>query len=147
MRSLLFLLLLCFSATAYAQDPVSWNFSSKKINNDTYEIHMTAALSDPWHIYSQSSPEGGSLPTSITFAKNPLLTLDGKVKENGQMKSHFEKVFDVTVKYYENNVNFVQTVKLKTKAKTKISGSIVYMVCTASECKPEATENFTLALP
>lgn len=50
-----------------AQGVVNWNFRSKKISDKIYEIHFTPIVQSPWHIYSQTSPEGGALATKINF--------------------------------------------------------------------------------
>src|SRR5258706_15344138 len=92
------------------QDPVAWSFSVKKINATTYEVHLTAKIEDEWHIYSQTTPEGGPVPTEIVFNKNPLLSLDGGVKESGKMEQHFEKLFGVDEKQFSNKVDFVQVI-------------------------------------
>jgi hypothetical protein len=131
---------------AQNSDPVSWSFSAKKIADKTYEVHLTATIASPWHMYSQNSPEGGPLPTKVEFAKNPLVTLDGKTKEVGKMETKFEDVFGVDVKQYAGKVDFVQVVKLKSNVKTNISGNVEFMACDESQCLPPKTVPFTIAL-
>jgi len=108
-------LLLCCSGFLYAQilDPVSWTATSKKINDKTYEIHLTANIQNGWHTYSQTTPDGGPIATSLSFTKNPLLTMEGSAKEVGKLEKHFEPLFGVDVKQFSNKVDFVQLVKLK----------------------------------
>ena len=60
-----------FCAAAQVQHPLSWSYTAKKIADKTYEIHLTATLQDGWHTYSQSTPDGGPLPTKVTITKNP----------------------------------------------------------------------------
>ena len=129
MRRLLILPALMILASLYAQNPVKWSFSAKKIADKTYELHMTANVESPWSIYSQQTPEGGPLPTSFSFSKNPLVSLVGNVKEEGAIKKKFEEVFEVDVLYYKDKVDFVQTVKLKNNIKTSITGTLEYMAC------------------
>lgn len=136
----------CLALTLSAQSPVNWNFSAKKIADNTYEVHLVATVAEPWKIYSQQTPDGGPLPTVFTFTKNPLITLDGKVKEVGDMKKAHEEVFGVDVLYYKGKVDFVQVVKLKTSAKTRLTGSLEYMACNEEQCLPPATVPFTVAL-
>lgn len=131
---------------AQAQDVVNWSFSARKIADKTYEIHLTPSVSAPWHIYSQFSPEGGARPTVFSFSKNPLLALEGKVKEEGKIVSKFEEVFEVTVKYFEGRADFVQLVKLKADVKTKLNGSVEFMACNDHQCLPPKTVNFSIAL-
>lgn len=141
-------LLTVLTIPALAQrDPVQWNFAAKKLDAKTYEIRVTATVVSPWHIYSQTSPDGGPQPTKITFVKNPMIVLSGAVKENGTIKEKFEEVFDVKVKFFQGNAEFVQVIKLKSdKVKTTLTGSVEYMVCTDEQCLPPATIPFTIPL-
>ena len=43
------------------QNPVTWSFSVKKISDKIFEIHLTPTVQKLWHIYSQSTPDGGAL--------------------------------------------------------------------------------------
>lgn len=129
-----------------AQNPVTWNFTAKKIDSKTFEIHLTANIESGWHTYSQSTPEGGPVPTSISFAKNPLLTFDGKAKEVGAMEKHFEKLFGVQVFQFSDKVDFVQTVTLKANVKTNLTGGVEFMVCNDEMCLPPKTISFNLSL-
>lgn len=144
----LFLLALALSVLnaihAQVKDPVHWSFSSKKINATTYEVHLTASIEEGWHIYSQTTPEGGPVPTSIDYTKNPLLTLDGKTKEVGKLEQHNEPLFGVDVKQFSHKVDFVQVVKLKGNAKTALSGGIEFMTCNDHECLPPKTVKFSV---
>lgn len=142
-----FLFVLVFSVCfAQVENPVSWTFSAKKINALSYEIHLTATVKGGGHIYSQTTPEGGPVPTSITFTKNPLLSFDGIVKESGKMEQHYEKLFGVDVKQFSDKVDFIQTVKLKTSAKTNIAGAVEFMTCNDRECLPPKSEKFSITL-
>lgn len=148
MKKITGLLLLLFSIGSgiHAQNPVSWSFSAQKTGDGLYEIHLMATIEEPWHLYSQTSPAGGALPTSFTFSKNPLLILQGNVKEKGKLISRYEKVFGAELKYFEGSVTFVQTLKLKAKAKTVLSGSLEYMVCNDEQCLPPKTMSFTIPI-
>ena len=83
--SLITLALIGFAAQA--QNPVSWTFSSKKIDDKTFEIHMTATMQKGWHLYSQKQPEDAiANPTTFSITANPLIKLDGGIKEVGKME-------------------------------------------------------------
>jgi hypothetical protein len=129
-----------------AQNEITWNFSAKKISDKKYEIHLTPALQSPWHIYSQTSPEAGALPTKIVFNKNPLVSIEGKVKEVGKVVSKYEEVFGVTVKYFEGQADFVQEIRLKASAKTNLSGSIEFMACNDEQCLAPKTIQFSIPI-
>jgi hypothetical protein len=137
---------LCLALQVFSQSPVSWTFTTKKIDKKTYEVHIEAVIASSWKIYSQETPEGGPVPTTFNFTKNPLFLTDGTPKEVGTLKKMHEDVFDVDVMYYKEKVEFIQLVRLKKAAKTKLSGSLQYMACNDTQCLPPATVQFSVAL-
>lgn len=139
------LLCLCLG-TVKAQGVVEWKFYAKKVADKTYEIRLTAKVTEPWHIYSQSTPKGGPLPTAISFGKNPLLILQGKPKEEGDMEMYHDEIFDVDVYAYGDKVDFVQIIKLKAAAKTKLTGTVEFMACTKEQCLTPEKRPFSVAL-
>jgi DsbC/DsbD-like thiol-disulfide interchange protein len=142
----LILLLAPAGIMAQIKNPVKWNYSAKKLSAGKYELRMTAILEKGWHIYSQNTPEGGPVPTTFTFTKNPLVTLTGPIKEVGKLESHFEKLFDVDVKQYSDKVDFVQTVTVKGTVKTNMAGNVEYILCNDKECLPPKKVDFSIAL-
>lgn len=130
-------------AKAQVENPVKWEFSSKKISDQVYEVMAKATIDKGWHLYAQDAGEG-PIPTSFKFTKNPLLTLNGKVKESGKLHKAFDKNFNSELKYYENTVAFVQTVNVKGKAATKLKGAVEFMVCDDHQCLPSVEVPFTV---
>jgi len=140
-------LLIAFTAIqAQVQDPVKWNYASVKKSGTEYVVTISALLTGDWHIYSMHTPDGGPVPTTFSFKRNPLVTLDGKVKEDGNAKTVHDEIFGIDVKYYGETVSFVQTVKLKSGVKTNLSGTIKYMVCNDKMCLPPKTIPFNIQL-
>jgi hypothetical protein len=131
------------AGAAYAQSSkqVRWTFTAKKLNETTYEVHMNAQINGNWHMYAQQAGEG-PVSTSFEFVKNPLVSFDGQVKEVGKLKKVHEEAFGSEVKFYENQVDFIQVVKLKGKVKTNIAGKVEFMVCDDKQCLPPATVDF-----
>lgn len=149
MRSLslvIFFLSTGFIVNAQIKDPVKWSFSAKKLSAATYEVHLTASIDPGWHTYSQTTPAGGPVPTSIAFTKNPLLTVNGQAKEVGKLEKKHEEIFGVDVKQYSNKVDFVQVVEVKGNVKTSLAGTVDFMVCNDKECLPPATKKFAVEL-
>ena len=145
-RTLLFsFLVFGIIATTHAQisDPVQWTYTAKKIADKTFEIHMTATLDPKWHIYAQDAGEGPE-PTSFSFTANPLVKLDGKVKEDGKLEKSYDPNFKSTLKFYADKVDFVQKVKLKSAASTVVKGAVTYMVCDDKKCLPPKEVPFTV---
>jgi thiol:disulfide interchange protein DsbD len=138
------------SITGYAlnaQNPVSWSFSSKKISDKTYELHLTANIQYGWHLYSQEQPQDAiAIPTSVKINNNPLLKFDGRVKELGKMETFKDKTLGISQNQYSGNVDFVQVVKLKANARTNVSGSVEFQTCDDKKCLPPKTVTFNVAL-
>jgi thiol:disulfide interchange protein DsbD len=141
-----FLIALPVLAFSQVKNPVKWSYTAKKLATGKYEVHMTATVEKGWHIYSQTTPEGGPVPTQFTFTKNPLLTISGPVKELGKLETHFEKLFDVNVKQFSDKVDFVQIVTVKGTVKTNLTGKVEYMLCDEKQCLPPASQSFSIAL-
>jgi thiol:disulfide interchange protein DsbD len=143
----LFVFISGFSYAIVAQEnPVKWSFSAKKIADKIYEIHLTAVIEKDWHIYSQTTPDGGPVPTSISYFKNPLLIIQGEAKEMGKLEKHFEKLFGVEVLQFSDKVDFVHTVNLKTNVKTSITGKVAFMTCNDEMCLPPKSVPFSISL-
>jgi Disulphide bond corrector protein DsbC len=142
------LLVVLITATAKAQlNPVSWTYSAKKIADKTYELHITATMQSGWHLYSQTQPEDAiAEPTKITFNKNPLLIIDGKIKEEGKMEKFHDAKLDLSANQYSSKVDFVQTIKLKASAKTNVSGTVRFQTCNDEKCLPPKNVTFSIAL-
>ena len=133
-----------FVLLAQSSKQVKWNFTSKKIADKTYEVHMTAIINGDFHMYAQNAGVEGPLPTAFAFTKNPLIVFDGKVKEKGKLVKKYESVWSGSVNYYEKTVNFIQTVKVRGSAKTNLAGKVEFMVCDEKLCLPPAEVEFSV---
>lgn len=143
----LLMLMTCVPETgAQVRNPVKWTSSARATGPGRYEVAVKAVIEKGWHLYSQSTPDGGPIPTAFRFTKNPLIEMTSPVREVGKMERRHEKLFGVDVYQYSNEVTFVQTLTLKGKVKTNLSGSVEYMVCNDSECLPPVTQNFSVEL-
>ncbi len=148
MKKLFLVLLVVSCATllnAQVKNPVDWKFESIK-KGDNYEVVITAAVKKPWHIYSQNTGKSGPVPTSFSFSKNPLVTLDGKVEEEGKLEKVYDNAFKTEVLFYSNSVKFIQKIKVKAGVKTNISGTVEYMVCNDEQCLPPTKKPFTVTI-
>jgi len=149
MKKILLVLCVLVSAVnlnAQPKDPVIWKFEAVKKSATEYEIKATATVEDPWHIYSQNTDKGGPIPTAFLIKKNPLVTVDNKFKETGNLEKTYDKNLKVNISYYAKSVVFTQTAKLKASVKTNISGTVQYMVCNDEQCLPPVTKSFNIQL-
>jgi len=124
-----------------SRDQVSWNYTSKQINDTDFELTLTATIEDKWHIYSQFIGEGGPVPTSIKFKPSTDYDMVGKVIETPVPKKKFEEVFNMDVIFFEKEAVFTQKIKLN-KASATINGSVEFMLCNDNECQPPRTTDF-----
>ena len=147
MKNILLLILLFagYNVSAQISEPVKWTYTAKKVSDKVYDIYVTAMLDNTWHIYAQEAGEGPE-PTSFTFSNNPIVKLEGKVKEIGKLEKEFDPNFGSVLKFYSNKVDFVQRVKLKTAANTILKGSVTFMVCNDKKCLPPRQVPFTVNL-
>ena len=147
MKAALLSMFLFATMAVSAQNPVTWNFTSKKLADNSYEIHMTATIEKGWHLYSQVQPDDAVAgPTTFSITNNPLIELSGKIKEVGKMQKFHDKELEISANQYSEKVDFVQIVKLKGKVKTSFSGSVEYQTCDDKKCLPPKTVNFKVAL-
>ena len=144
---MLFCLVLTGAAATAQLNPVNWSFSSKKIADKTYDVHLTATMAAGWLLYSQVQPEDAiAMPTGFKINSNPLLSLEGTIRELGKMEKFHDKKLEVSANQYSGKVDFVQVVKLKANAKTNLTGSVEYQTCDDKKCLPPKTVNFTVPL-
>jgi hypothetical protein len=147
LTSLVVFFLIGCLVNAQLLNPVSWDFSIKKIADKSFEVYLKANLQTGWHLFSQKQPEDAiGIPTGITFNPNPLVTLVGKTKEIGKLEKFKDEKLGLSANQYSGSVVFVQTVKLKSNVKTNISGEIEYQTCDDKKCLPPRKIPFNLAV-
>jgi thiol:disulfide interchange protein DsbD len=119
----------------YAQteaNPVKWNFSSKSIGENQYELTFTASILKHWHIYDLNPTEDAEkflpIATAIEFTPASSYQLIGKLSGSKPI-AHREPSLDVTLYYHENQMVLKQKVKLKEEKSTKIKVMISYQAC------------------
>ena len=141
------LLFISLSLFAQSGSKVKWDYTVKKIADKKYEVRMTANIQPGWHLYSQTQSEDAiALPTTITFAKNPLLIVSGKPKEVGKLTDAFDKATQSRSRFYSNKVEFIQVVTVKSNVKTSITGDVEFMVCDDKQCLPPDKSKFSVKL-
>ena len=134
-------------ANAQTLNPIQWTYTAKKVADKTYEVHLTANIQTTWHLYSQTQPADAiNQPTEIIFKKNPLVVIDGNIKEVGKMQLFKDEKLKISANQYADKVDFVQKVKLKSNTKTNLVGSVEYQTCDDKKCLPPKKIDFTVAL-
>ncbi len=144
--SLLFMIFGALGVSAQMLNPVTWTYSAKKLNPTTYELHITGTFQPGWHVYTIDHKADIGVATSLNLQNNPLATPTGAIKVIGKPITAKDPSTGEMVKFYENKVTLVQTVKLKAPVKTSIKGAVEFMACDDRQCLPPTEREFTIAL-
>ena len=144
MKTFLFLLFAAFATTAATAQlsPVNWEFSAEKVADGTFDVTITADIQDGWHVYSQFTPDGGPVPTSVTIDAGEKVHT---AKETGERSEHMDELFGVEVIDFSNTFTIEQRVKVPAGA-TTLTGTVEYMTCNGESCLPPTEVPFTLRL-
>ncbi len=140
-NTFLFFLLLPFSLCAQIVEPVKWKISCDENKNDLV-VTYTATIDDGWHIYDQNLPEGGPVSTQFVIEKSENLTAVGSVQSQQKPTEKFEDMFQMNLRWFEKNVSFQQTFKIKDINDYLLEGYVEYMACDNSNCLPPTKEPF-----
>ncbi len=137
------LVVLFFSSAVGAQEPATFSVSvvPERVRvGETATVWIDVTLSDDWHIYSATTPEGGPYPTEFVLTGKGFVQ-NGAVIQPPPIKEH-DPNFDMMVEYYNKSVRFGMRVKVMDDAvvgATTLSGEVTYMLCNATSCLPPNT--------
>lgn len=148
LKSLTFSALLLISmaiVNAQVLEPVSWTFKSEKKSDTGYEIIMTAAIDDTWHLYAMDIPEGGPIATSFTFDPSELYTLDGKPIAVNEPEVKFDNSFGMDIGMHSGTTEFRQKITVK-EVPVTVSGIVTFMSCDDSQCLPPRDVEFSVVI-
>ena len=146
-KALFFLLSFLALANINAQiiKPVKWSIKVDKISPTEFSLVMKGKIDEGWHLYSQFTPSGGSLPAEFKFENvKGNYELIGKTKESLYKKA-FNDVFGVDEYYFEKQVTFTQKVKIINAKLNAVKVKIDYQVCKQS-CIND-TKDFVFEIP
>jgi len=137
MKKIITILSLILFTTSYSQihEPVKWSTSVEKISETEFNLIATATIETNWHLYSQSVPEDGPIPTNFVFEPSDSYEIVGKVSEE-EGHTIDDPVFNMKIKYFENKAVFKQKIKVLTEDSIKIAGEVEFMVCDDASCLP-----------
>ena len=77
------------------ENPATWAHEVNKISDLEYELVFKGKIAEGWHVYSQYTAEGGSLPSEFTFEKSGEdYELIGKTTESETIREYSD-IFEV----------------------------------------------------
>ena len=142
-----FLMAFALAVNAQIYNPVKWETSVEKISASEFDLVIKASIDEGWHLYSQNVPDGGPIPTTFIFKKKDNeYQLVEKTSEGAGHES-YDSVFEMDIKYFENEAIFKQRIKLLTKNKISINGTLEFMVCDDENCLPPTEVELQFEVP
>ena len=128
----LFILLISSSLSLFSQNdenPVLWSQNLNKISETEYELVIKGKIFEGWHVYSQYTSEGGSMPSEFTYGKAGVdYELIGATKESKTIVEYSD-IFEVDETFFKNEAVFTQKIKLLNPDVRQIDVNLFYQVC------------------
>jgi thiol:disulfide interchange protein DsbD len=116
-------------------EPVKWQFEAEKTGENRFDLYFKAKIDKGYHLYSLHIPEDGPLPTEFSFEKSDKYKLIGSPVEVTKAIEEYDDVFEMKIKFFENNAVFKQTIELTSDDKNiPVIGEIAYMTCNEVGC-------------
>ena len=138
-NTILYILLILIGFSSFAQDdenPVLWSKEVKKLSDTEYELIMTGKIFEGWHVYSQHTAEGGSMPSEFTYEDlGQGFELIGATLESKTI-TEYSDVFEVDETFFKEEVVFTQKIRLLDADVRQIDVNLWYQVC-KEVCIPE----------
>ena len=122
------------SLNSQEKEPVSWSYEVVKVNNLEYQISFDAEIIDGWKLYSQFSPEEGSVATSFKFLNNDNSYDASEIFNEDPYIIGYDNVFKMDLFYFEHKASFNQSFRLKNKDLNQIKIEIDYSSCDDELC-------------
>ena len=135
MKNNLYIIFLLFSIGLFSQieDPIEWTTSVKKVSETEYILISKATIEDGWHLYSQTVPEDGPIPTTFTYdtSKENFSLIEKTNEDEGHTVD--DPVFNMKIKFFENSAIFQQKITVSSGLSV-VNGVVEFMVCDDTKC-------------
>nr|WP_321450402.1 cytochrome c biogenesis protein CcdA [uncultured Carboxylicivirga sp.] len=129
---------------AQFEQHITWEFSTRVLDDNKVEVVCEATVDNGWHVYSSVLPEGTAIPTSIEIEESDAyVVLDG-IKEVPDPQKHFDETFNAELQWFEGSAKFSKVVQLKIAGDVKIKGYVEAMICNDETCMPPEMVDFDL---
>lgn len=135
------LILFFFQSFSQVLEPVKWSFESRQ-NGQEVQLIFKARIDEGWHLYDTSLPGGGPVPTSIHYGDSTLFEFAGELQKRPKPTETFDQTFQMDLRYFNHEAEFVQTVRLKSDMPVTINGYVEFMVCNDETCLPPTEVDF-----
>lgn len=133
----LFFIVALFSTgfmTAQIINPVKWELSSRDVGGNTVQLIFEAEIARPWHMYGLNIPEGGPIPTTISFYDTTGFVISGKPDQKPAPEIVDDPIFDMQLELHDGVVIYSQLIRKTSADSIIISGILEYMTCSNMQC-------------
>ena len=137
----LWALLLTLVVNAQMMNPVHFTSQLKTGKGAEAEIIFHATIDQGWHVYSTDIGDNGPIEASFNVTKMEGAELVGKLTPRGNVIKKMDKVFNMELKYFENEATFVQKIRF-TKPDYDIDCYLEYGICSDESCLPPSEAAF-----
>ena len=137
----LWALLLTLVVNAQMMNPVHFTSQLKTGKGAEAEIIFHATIDQGWHVYSTDIGDNGPIEASFNVTKMEGAELVGKLTPRGNVIKKMDKVFNMELKYFENEATFVQKIRF-TKPDYDIDCYLEYGTCSDESCLPPSEAAF-----
>ena len=138
---MLWALVLTLAVNAQMVNPVHFTSELKTGDGAKGEIIFHATIDKGWHVYSTDLGNNGPIQASFNAVKMDGVELVGKLTPRGKVITQMDKMFDMEVKYFENEATFVQKIRF-TKPEYDIDCYLEYGTCNDESCLPPTEVTF-----
>ena len=135
-------LFLCIGIQAQILEPVKWKVSLQGEGQEK-EIVFHAFIEDGWHLYATDIPQGGPIPTSVSFDELSQVSLKGEITPAQRPHEEYSPLFDMKLGWYDSKIDFKQAVTIDDPDNFKITGYITYQACNDVTCLPPTKYEFS----
>lgn len=118
-----------FGAQPNIKSPVDWTADVTKNEDNSYDLTFKAKIKDRWHIFSQWTPEGGSLPMMIEYLDDSVGYQTNGDTQESPTKRQFNDTFGVDELIWENEAVLTQNITLTDADVRYIKADMRYQVC------------------
>ncbi len=122
-------------------NPVHFTAELKPGEGAEAEIIFHAKINAGWHVYSTDIGDDGPIEATFNVVKIDGAEPVGKLKPVGRVIKKMDKMFDMELKYFENEATFVQKIRF-TKPNYDIDCYLEYGACSDASCLPPSEVTF-----
>ncbi len=138
---ILWLMVTTLAVNAQLVNPVHFTAELKPGEGAEAEIIFHAKIDAGWHVYSTDIGDDGPIEATFNVVKIDGAEPVGKLKPVGRVIKKMDKMFNMELKYFENEATFVQKIRF-TKPNYDIDCYLEYGACSDASCLPPSEVAF-----